>query len=79
MQVEFTDRYGGHAPSWLRGCHGDCEAMGWVPLPFYILPPRDDEARVVVDDPDPRDEAAWREAHAAAGDDHDCDGWHFIK
>ena len=39
MQVEFTDRYGGHAPSWLRGCHGDCEAMGWVPLPFYILPP----------------------------------------
>ena len=31
-QIEFTDRYGGNAPSWLRGCHGDCEAMGVVPM-----------------------------------------------
>jgi len=31
--IEFTDRYGSGSrpPSWLRGCHGDCEATGWVP------------------------------------------------
>ena len=33
MNVEFTDRYDGRAPSWLRGCFGDCEAMGYVPVP----------------------------------------------
>ena len=27
--VEFTDRYGGRTPSWLRGCFGDCEASGF--------------------------------------------------
>lgn len=32
MDVEFSDRYGERMPSWLRGCHGDCEAMGWVPI-----------------------------------------------
>ena len=32
LNVEFTDRYGGYPPSWLRTCHGDCEAMGWVPI-----------------------------------------------
>lgn len=31
--IEFTDRYGGRAPSWLRSCHGDCEATGVVPEP----------------------------------------------
>lgn len=30
--IEFTDRYGGRVPSWLRGCHGKCEAMGCVPI-----------------------------------------------
>ena len=30
--VEFIDRYGSAGPpSWLRGCHGDCEATGWIP------------------------------------------------
>ena len=32
MAIEFTDRYGGNPPSWLRGCHDDCEAMGYVPV-----------------------------------------------
>ncbi len=33
MQIEFTSRYGPSGPpSWLRGCQGDCEAMGWVPV-----------------------------------------------
>lgn len=27
MNIEFTDRYGGRPPSWLRG-HFECEAMG---------------------------------------------------
>jgi hypothetical protein len=30
-QFEFTDRYGGNAPAWIRGCHGPCEAMGFYP------------------------------------------------
>lgn len=30
-QIIFTDRYGGHPPSALRGCFGDCEAMGVYP------------------------------------------------
>lgn len=34
--IEFTDRYGERAPSWLRGCHGDCEAMGWVPEEAHL-------------------------------------------
>lgn len=29
--IEFTDRYGGRTPSWLRGCFGDCEAIGYYP------------------------------------------------
>lgn len=32
MQIEFTDRYGGNPPSWLRGCF-TCEAMGCYPEP----------------------------------------------
>jgi hypothetical protein len=25
--IEFTDRYGGNPPAWIRSCH-ECEAMG---------------------------------------------------
>lgn len=32
MGIEFVDRYGGHTPSSLRGCRGQCEAMGYVPI-----------------------------------------------
>lgn len=32
LRLEFTDRYGGHAPSLLVGCRGQCEAMGYVPI-----------------------------------------------
>jgi hypothetical protein len=32
LDIEFTDRYGGHAPSWLRGCFR-CDAMGCYPEP----------------------------------------------
>lgn len=34
MEVEFTSRYGGRYPSFLRGCRSKCEAMGWVPIKF---------------------------------------------
>ena len=32
MNVEFTDRYGGHLPSALRVCGGSCEGLGWYPV-----------------------------------------------
>ena len=32
-KIEFTDRYGGNPPSWLRGCFGECEATGIYPEP----------------------------------------------
>jgi hypothetical protein len=31
MDIEFTDRYGGNPPAWIRGCHGDCDSMGFYP------------------------------------------------
>lgn len=43
MQIEFTDRYGGNPPSWLRACL-ECEAMGCYPTgsgeddPFVTCP-----------------------------------------
>lgn len=77
MQIEFTDRYGGHAPSWLRACHRDCEAMGWTPVFVAVGPPAPNEARV-TDETDPRLLRLWSEAHAQ---DHNgpCDGWHFVR
>lgn len=32
IQIEYTDRYGGRTPSHLRGCFGQCEAMGVYPV-----------------------------------------------
>ena len=29
--LHITDRYGGRTPSWIRGCHGPCESMGYYP------------------------------------------------
>lgn len=39
IQIEFTDRYGGNPPSWLRGCF-TCQATGYYPiqLPFSKEP-----------------------------------------
>ena len=81
MTIEFTDRYGGHGPSWLRGCHGDCEAMGIVPL-FSDLAPPDADMRLRPADPLTQTEMmAWNDAHAtlnARPEGHICDGWHFV-
>jgi hypothetical protein len=70
MEIEYTDRYGGHSPSWLTACHDDCEAMGWVPVEGPSpLPP---EGRVTSFQSwgspgnESRYRAAWTDAHAAA-------------
>lgn len=82
MQIEFTDRYGGQPPSWLRGCHGDCEAMGYVPLFSDVALPVDD-MRLRSADPLTRAEMmAWNAAHVEMNkgpEHHICDGWHFVK
>lgn len=68
MTIEFTDRYGGRAPSWLRGCHGDCEAMGWMPVQ---RPEHADTHADLMED------RLFSAAHIEAGE-HECDGWHFV-
>lgn len=78
--VEFTDRYGGRAPSWLRGCHDDCEAMGWVPIAIYDYLPTAEAWEARLSDPQftVQEREAWESIHLQAGE-HKCDGWHFIK
>ena len=75
MKIEFTDRYGGNPPSWLRGCFSDCEAMGRYPV-FNPNHPNNSELSF-----DGRATAKelheWKILHREAGD-HKCDGWHFI-
>lgn len=69
MNIEFTDRYGGTPPSWLQGCHGECEATGWYPEPC---------ARTERDGgsgPGPVDPCQKPDDHLAA----DFDGWHFLR
>ena len=75
MTIEFTDRYGGRAPSWLRGCHDDCEAMGWVPV--FVAQP-DDTGLTMEDERDPKLLLLWEAAHSKS-DEETCDGWHFVK
>lgn len=78
MTIEFEDRYGGRPPSWLRGCHGDCEAMGYVPVwrAGFDGRERSDDEIVAIGDPLDEEIAAWERAHAESP--HECDGWHFI-
>ena len=75
--IEFTDRYGGRPPSWLRGCHDQCEAMGWTPVFVTAREPGPDEA-YPEDETDPRLLALWDEAHAKPHEEP-CDGWHFVR
>lgn len=73
IQIEFTDRYGGRAPSWLRGCFGQCEAMGCYPVSYeHALndvypsePLTDDEIRAVHQIIERQGESE--------------DGWYFIQ
>lgn len=78
IEVEFTDRYGGNPPSWLRGCHDDCEAMGYVP----IFQPIEGGSGVAPVDPDARYRDAWLTAHEGETDlapGEECNGWHFVE
>ena len=77
MNVEFTDRYGGNAPSWLRGCHSDCEAMGVVPIFVAQREPGENEC-VTEDEGSPKWRGAWEAAHAKPHAEP-CDGWHFVS
>ncbi len=73
--IEFTDRYGpGGAPSSLRGCFGDCEATGFVPVhrPEGAPGPA---SFLVSSGLDPEYVTAWYKAEAKDPTD---DGWHFV-
>jgi len=77
MNIEFTDRYGGNPPSWLRGCLGyGCQATGYVPIkkPRSLLLDFDTPANVYAtgDDKYLQD---WIDAEKENPTD---DGWHFI-
>jgi len=94
--IEFTDRYGSGSrpPSWLRGCHGDCEATGWVPVNGKYTNPRlyEPAFKGLGGDPillevrpviDRRYAPAWWAAHQTAQREDPahteaCDGWHFV-
>lgn len=78
MDIEFTDRYGPQgAPSWLRGCHDQCEAMGYVPIFKSIREPGVNEA-TVESETSPGYLRAWFQAHAQPHAE-ECDGWHFVQ
>ncbi|MEK6878627.1 MAG: hypothetical protein AABY22_03415 [Nanoarchaeota archaeon] len=73
MQIEFTDRYGGNPPSWLRGCFDDCEATGYVPIKKrgtgldQVF--RNEKKEKIYD-------ALWDQAEKESPSD---DGYHFVK
>lgn len=67
MTIEFTDRYGGKPPAWLRSCL-ECEAMGWAPEQCPRKPGGGSGPAPV--DPCPRPDE-----HLQA----DFDGWHFLR
>lgn len=63
--ITFTDRYGGRAPAWIRGCHGDCEAMGFYPTQEWSI--EDERERGV------------RPRGTPEADGTPDDGWRFVK
>jgi hypothetical protein len=85
IQVEFTDRYGGNAPSWLRGCF-ECEAMGSYPVKAHgqLTEAEATNQKLVVWD----DHNDYRRALSAYEDAAvqrrivrhglEADGWYFI-
>lgn len=77
--MEFTDRYGGRAPSWLRACHGGCEAMGVLPIHRNGFDAALDGLELADQPLTTAELAAWDALHVDEqfrGDP--CDGWHFI-
>ena len=78
MNVEFTDRYGGHHPSWLRMCHGHCEGLS-----VYPVYDRDSDERTSRDRADPTHGPTEVERRAVqqqiATHGRQDDGWYFIR
>ena len=78
MNIEFTDRYGGNPPSWLRGCFDQCEATGYVPIdtpPGY----RKEKDKMQVCCIAERNEYYDKQWIKAEKESPAEDGWHFVK
>ncbi len=69
MVIQFTDRYGGNPPSWLRSC-GECEAMGYSPEPCDQPKMSPESDAIGAHSPCPR---------PAEHRQPDFDGWHFLR
>lgn len=75
METMYTSRYGGRLPSWLRACHGMCEAMGVYPVKGHD--PDGSAMLHLAGQPLTSDEALAVERRIAAGQ-RESDGWYFI-
>lgn len=81
LNVEFTDRYNGNDPWWLTACHGDCEAMGYIPV--YLSRPEveqiwDNRGKIYPStiEKDPELIKRW---WTAERDHPSDDGYHFVR
>jgi len=76
--VEFTDRYGGHPPSWLRCCFGECEATGYYPVHAHTPLPNDRAALAVVANRALTKYERRRIEHRQEIGQTSPDGWYFL-
>lgn len=76
-QIEFTDRYGGNPPSWLRGCFDQCEATGYVPIfkPLVLMSEQERKNNLGIRG----DEKYLLDWIAAEKENPSKDNWHFLK
>lgn len=71
IELQFTDRYGGNSPAWLRGCHDRCEAMGFFPL-------SDPTTSLIYSREHEKDVELWKQA-LSKGKEPDEIGYIFVK
>lgn len=77
IQVEFTDRYEGNAPSWLRACL-QCDAMGCLPVKAHA---RVDHFGAGFDSPN-CDLTEWQQSEVSrliTDGKQEADGWYFLQ
>ena len=77
MEIEFTDRYGGRPPSWLRGCFGDCEATGYYPVSAHVPDDAPEDWAIANIPALTERERAEVERRIAIGQ-RQPDGWYFL-